>query len=321
MRKWFFLFLLVVPKPSISQTFNSQIVVNADLVDQTNRQIFETLERALNEFVNTQSWTDREFLPQERIRCSFVLTLTSYKNNQFEGTLQVQSLRPIFNTDYESPLLNFLDKDIVFSYQEFQPLFFNEALYQSNLISLFSFYSYIILGMDADSFEPNGGSVYFEKAQQIVNLAQQSKISGWNQNDGNRNRFWLIDTLRSNTFKEFREAQYVYHRNGLDQMTLEGSEGKQKIAEAITLLEKLYQRRPNAFLLQLFFDAKSQELVDVLSGGPKIELAATRKTLERIAPFFGQNGDRSKINFSLSEALFSAIFEWVKVKSCYNHFP
>lgn len=287
MRKWFFLFLLVVPKPSISQTFNSQIVVNADLVDQTNRQIFETLERALTEFVNTQSWTDREFLPQERIRCSFVLTLTSYKNNQFEGTLQVQSLRPIFNTDYESPLLNFLDKDIVFSYQEFQPLFFNEALYQSNLISLFSFYSYIILGMDADSFEPNGGSVYFEKAQQIVNLAQQSKISGWNQNDGNRNRFWLIDTLRSNTFKEFREAQYVYHRNGLDQMTLEGSEGKLKITEAIALLEKLYQRRPNAFLLQLFFDAKSQELVDVLSGGPKIELAATRKTLERIAPFFG----------------------------------
>ncbi|MGA0430914.1 MAG: DUF4835 family protein [Flavobacteriaceae bacterium] len=287
MRKWFFLFLLVVPKPSISQTFNSQIVVNADLVDQTNRQIFETLERALTEFVNTQSWTDREFLPQERIRCSFVLTLTSYKNNQFEGTLQVQSLRPIFNTDYESPLLNFLDKDIVFSYQEFQPLFFNEALYQSNLISLFSFYSYIILGMDTDSFEPNGGSVYFEKAQQIVNLAQQSKISGWNQNDGNRNRFWLIDSLRSNTFKEFREAQYVYHRNGLDQMTQDGSEGKQKITEAITLLEKLYQRRPNAFLLQLFFDAKSQELVDVLSGGPKIELAATRKTLETIAPFFG----------------------------------
>jgi hypothetical protein len=216
-----------------------------------------------------------------------VLTLTNYENNQFEGTLQVQSLRPVFGTDFDSPVLNFLDKDIVFTYQEYQPLFFNAAVYQSNLISLFSFYTYIILGMDADSFARNGGNHYFEQAQQIVNLAQQSKIAGWNQNDGNRNRFWLIDNLRSNMFTEFREAQYVYHREGLDQMTSDGLLAKKNFSQAIELLKKLYQRRPNAFLLQLFFDAKVQEIVDVLSDGPKIELEDTKKTLATIAPFFG----------------------------------
>ncbi|MFZ9057031.1 MAG: DUF4835 family protein [Flavobacteriaceae bacterium] len=287
MRNYLFLLLMLLPGFHYGQALNSQIVVNADLVDQTNRQIFETLERALTEFINTQSWTNQEYLPQERIRCSFVLTLTGYENNQFEGTLQVQSLRPVFGTDYDSPVLNFLDKDIVFTYQEYQPLFFNAAVYQSNLISLFSFYTYIILGMDADSFARNGGNHYFEQAQQIVNLAQQSKIAGWNQNDGNRNRFWLIDNLRSNMFTEFREAQYVYHREGLDQMTSDGLLAKKNFSQAIELLKKLYQRRPNAFLLQLFFDAKVQEIVDVLSDGPKIELEDTKKTLATIAPFFG----------------------------------
>jgi len=287
MRNYLFLLLMLLPGFHYGQALKSQIVVNADLVDQTNRQIFKTLERALTEFINTQSWTNQEYLPQERIRCSFVLTLTSYENNQFEGTLQVQSLRPVFGTDFDSPVLNFLDKDIVFTYQEYQPLFFNAAVYQSNLISLFSFYTYIILGMDADSFARNGGNHYFEQAQQIVNLAQQSKIAGWNQNDGNRNRFWLIDNLRSNMFTEFREAQYVYHREGLDQMTSDGLLAKKNFSQAIELLKKLYQRRPNAFLLQLFFDAKVQEIVDVLSDGPKIELEDTKKTLATIAPFFG----------------------------------
>ena len=124
MRNYLFLLLILLPGFHYGQALNSQIVVNADLVDQTNRQIFETLERALTEFINTQSWTNQEYLPQERIRCSFVLTLTNYENNQFEGTLQVQSLRPVFGTDYDSPVLNFLDKDIVFTYQEYQPLFF-----------------------------------------------------------------------------------------------------------------------------------------------------------------------------------------------------
>src|SRR6056300_1990678 len=151
-----FLFLVSLI-PLKAQELNAQVIVNSDLVNQTNQQIFKTLERSLNEFLNTQVWTNQDLLPQEKITCSFVFNLTNYSNDQFEATLQVQSQRPVFDSNYDSPVLNFLDKDIVFTYQEFQPLFFNRASFESNLVSLISFYAYIILSIDADSFALYGG--------------------------------------------------------------------------------------------------------------------------------------------------------------------
>ena len=269
-----------------AQELESQVVVNADLVDQTNRQIFETLEQSLNEFINSRSWTQRDFLPQERIKCSFVLTLTSYSNNRFEGNLQIQSQRPIFDSNYDSPLFNYLDNDVSFTYQEYQPLIYNPAIFQSNLVSLLSFYIHIILGLDAASFEKNGGANYFELAQKITNLAQQSKLMGWNQNDGIRNRFWLIDSLRSNTFEEYRQALYQYHREGMDQMVSSPMKAKESIVSSIETLYGLYERRPNAFLLQVFFDAKAGELVDVFTGGPRVGINNMISQLRRMAPFF-----------------------------------
>ena len=269
-----------------AQELESQVVVNADLVDQTNRQIFETLEQSLNEFINSRTWTQRDFLPQERIKCSFVLTLTSYSDNRFEGNLQIQSQRPIFDSNYDSPLFNYLDNDISFTYQEYQPLVYNPAIFQSNLVSLLSFYIHIILGLDAASFEKNGGANYFDLAQKITNLAQQSKLIGWNQNDGIRNRFWLIDSLRSNTFREYRQALYQYHREGMDQMVSDPMKAKESLVSSIQTLYKLYSRRPNAFLLQVFFDAKAGELVDVFTGGPRVGVNNMIGQLRRMAPFF-----------------------------------
>lgn len=269
-----------------AQELESQVVVNADLVDQTNRQIFETLEQSLNEFINSRTWTQRDFLPQERIKCSFVLTLTSYSDNRFEGNLQIQSQRPIFDSNYDSPLFNYLDNDISFTYQEYQPLVYNPAIFQSNLVSLLSFYIHIILGLDAASFEKNGGANYFDLAQKIANLAQQSKLIGWNQNDGIRNRFWLIDSLRSNTFREYRQALYQYHREGMDQMVSDPMKAKESLISSIETLYKLYSRRPNAFLLQIFFDAKAGELVDVFTGGPRVGINNMIGQLRRMAPFF-----------------------------------
>jgi hypothetical protein len=269
-----------------AQELESQVVVNADLVDQTNRQIFETLEQSLNEFINSRTWTQRDFLPQERIKCSFVLTLTSYSDNRFEGNLQIQSQRPIFDSNYDSPLFNYLDNDISFTYQEYQPLVYNPAIFQSNLVSLLSFYIHIILGLDAASFEKNGGANYFDLAQKIANLAQQSKLIGWNQNDGIRNRFWLIDSLRSNTFREYRQALYQYHREGMDQMVSDPMKAKESLVSSIQMLYKLYSRRPNAFLLQIFFDAKAGELVDVFTGGPRVGINNMIRQLRRMAPFF-----------------------------------
>lgn len=279
-------FLLLFALSTPAQELETQVVVNADLVDQTNRQIFETLERSLNEFFNSRTWTNREYLPQERLKCSFVLTLTAYSDNRFEGNLQVQSQRPIFDSNYDSPLFNYLDNDVVFTYQEYQPLVYNPSIFQSNLISLLSFYVHIILGLDAASFEQNGGSTYFDTAQRIANLAQQSKLVGWNQNDGIRNRFWLIDSLRSNTFIEYRQALYQYHRQGMDQMVVAPDEAKIAIIQAIETLYSLFNRRPNAFLLQVFFDAKSQEMVDIFSGGPQVDISTMVSQLKRMAPFF-----------------------------------
>src|SRR5210317_657991 len=285
----FFLFLTLVlfSRQLNAQELNAQVIVNSDLVNQTNQQIFKTLERSLNEFINTQVWTNQKFLTQEKITCSFVFNLSAYNNDRFEATLQVQSQRPVFNTNYDSPVLNFLDKDIVFSYQEFQPLFFNTSSFESNLVSLISFYAYVILGLDADSFAPNGGNPYFETARQIVNLAQNTSRKGWKPSDGIRNRFWLIDGLRSNAFREYRQVLYAYHRNGLDQMTTDPVAGKQALMESIQQLEPLYQRRPDTFLIQIFFDAKVEEIVNIFTEGPKVDFKKTEVVLKKIAPFFG----------------------------------
>ena len=277
-----------------SQELNAQVIVNSDLVNQTNQQIFKTLERTLKEFINTQVWTDEVFLNQEKITCSFVFNLSAYSNDQFEATLQVQSERPVYQTNYDSPVLNFLDKDITFSYQEFQPLFFNESSFESNLISLISFYAYVIIGLDADTFLQNGGNRYFEKARQVVNLAQSSVRRGWKPGDGLRNRFWLIDSLRSNTFKEYRQTMYNYHRSGLDKMTNDPIAGKKALMLSIQDLEPLFQRRPNAFLLQLFFDAKVEEIVNLFQEGPKIDFKKTEDVLKKIAPFFGSRWKQIK---------------------------
>ena len=282
------IFLLFSTIKLEAQELNAQVVVNADLVNQTNQQIFQTLEQSLNEFINTRIWSTKPFLNRERITSSFLFTLTSYSGNQFKATLQVQSQRPIFETNYDSPIINYLDKEVVFTYQEYQPLFYNQSEFESNLVSIISFYVYIILGLDADSFKPFGGNPYFEQAQQIVNLAQQTEINAWKPNAANRrNRHELIDNLRSNTFREYRATLYQYHRKGLDEMISNADEGKRAMMEAINNLESLFNRRPNAFLLQLFFDAKVDEIVNIFSDGPKVNFDEIISTLKKIAPFFG----------------------------------
>ena len=287
MRKILLSFLLTLSLTKTdAQELNAQFVVNADLVDQTNQQIFETLEGSLYEFINSQSWSTQDFFPQEKITCSFVLNLSSYNASKFEGTLQIQSQRTIFDSNYDSPVLNFLDKDISFTYQEFQPLFYSPASYESNLVSLISFYVYIIMGINSDSLQFKGGDSYFEQAQRIVNLSQQSGAMGWKQNDSNRNRFWLSDTMRSNTFREYREALYNYHRKGLDLMTENPMEAKNNIINALLPLENLYDRRPNAMLLQMFFDAKADEIVNLFSDGPEVDFDRASKMLKKIAPFY-----------------------------------
>ena len=292
---FFFLIFFVFIHKIISQELNAQVIVNSNLVNQTNQQIFQTLEKSLNEFLNNQSWTNKEFLSNEKITCSFIFTLSSYKNDKFEGTLQVQSQRPVFDSNYDSPVLNFLDKDIEFKYQEFQPLFFNKSSFESNLVSIVSYYSFLIIGLDMDTFKLNGGSFSFDNAQTIVNLARQSGFKGWNPNESDRNRFWLIESILSNSFNDYRESLYIYHKKGLDFMTNNNFEAKISILESINNLEKVYNVRPDSYLLQIFFDAKSDEIVNIFSGGPKVDLNSTLSVLKKISPFFNSKWKQIKM--------------------------
>lgn len=287
MNRFFSFCVLFIFSVSVfTQELRCEVVVNSDLVNQTNQQVFSTLQKSIQEFMNSQVWTSQKWNSEERINCSLILNLTRYSDNNFEGTLQVQSQRPIYASNYNSPILNFQDIDISFSYQEFQPLFYNSNRYDSNLISILSFYAYMIIGLDSDTFKPQGGQLFYSYAQKISNLAQQSKNDGWISTGNRKNRYWLVDSILSNAFKEFRTTNYQYHRKGLDLMTSDQFTAKTNIANSLSNLSELNKRRPNSFLIQLFFDAKSQEIVNIFSDGIKIELDATKQLLRRVAPFF-----------------------------------
>ena len=282
------LFLLLIFNLKLfSQTVNCNFVLNSDFVDQTNQQVFSTLEKSVNEFMNSNLWNDKSLEAHQRVKFNLILNLNSYVGSNFTGTLQVQVERPVYESTYLTPIFNFLDKDISFQYDEYQPLFYNPVSFESNLISILSFYVYVAMGMEADTFRINSGTTFFKEAQKIVSLAQQNNIKGWNQSDGTRNRFWLVDTLLSNTFREYRTVQYEYHRRGMDFMTTDLIKAKKGVLFSLEKFLPLYKRRPNAFLIQTFFDAKSDEIVDIFSQGPEIEIKQTLKTLNKIAPYFG----------------------------------
>ena len=287
MRKYIILALLIaLPFVLKAQELNAVITVNSDQVGQTNQQIFKTLERSLNDFVNKTKWTNRTYTEVEKLNVRMFVTVTEYQNNRFKASLQLQSSRPVYNTSYESPVFNYKDNQFNFEYTEFQPLVFNENVFESNLVGVVAYYAYIMLGIDADTFELNGGTDFYRKAQNIVTQAQGSSAAGWSQDTSERTRFELVDNLLSNTFKEYRVAMYNYHRKGLDILADNNSTGKQVIAGTMRLLETLVKRRPNAFLIQTFFDAKSEEIQNVFSDGPKVDIVQLKETLNKIAPLY-----------------------------------
>ncbi|MCL6265669.1 DUF4835 family protein [Flagellimonas myxillae] len=284
----FVLFVLALSLSQITfaQELNCTITVNSDQVGQTNQQIFRTLERSLNDFVNKSKWTDRTYKENERVSARMFITVTQYESDRFEANIQIQSSRPVFNTSYESPIFNYKDNAFNFQYQEFQPLVYNENVFDSNLVGVISYYVYVILGLDADTFSLEGGDDMFRKAQNIVTQAQGSNFSGWSQETGERSRFELVDNLMSNSFREYRIAMYNYHRKGLDILGDNNSTGKQVVAGSMRLFETLIKRRPNAFLIQTFFDAKSEEIRNIFSDGPKVDIVKLKETLNRVAPFY-----------------------------------
>ncbi|MGY0392105.1 type IX secretion system protein PorD [Bizionia sp. KMM 8389] len=280
-----FLFVLM-SLTSYSQELNCNVVVNAQFTGNENLQVFKTLETQLKEFVNNTKWTNKEYGSQERVACGMFINITEYSSDVFKATIQVQSSRPVYGSSYNTPIYNINDKDFTFQYVEFQNLLYNQNQFESNLISVIAFHVYMILGLDADTFEPQGGDRFLKQAQTIVNYSQQENAKGWKLEDGLQTRFALIDNLMSPTFKEYRQVMYNYHRLGLDTMSADQKKSKELIAEAITGFDVMNRRRPNSFLLRTFFDAKGDEIEQIFSSGPNVEITELLSTLNRVAPMY-----------------------------------
>ena len=284
MRRLILILFLSASLFSFSQELNCEIVVNAQQTGNENLPVFKTLEKQLKEFINNTKWTNKVFTPQERINSSMVINVTAYNNDSFIASLQIQSSRPVFNSSYVTPVYNYNDGDFAFRYVEFQDLIFNKNQFVSNLVSVLAFHVYMILGIDADTFALKGGEEYYKQAEIILNYSQQENFKGWNLADGRQTRYILITNTLSPTYKEYRNVLYSYHLEGLDVMNENPKIAKEIIARSFDQLKELNTRRPNSFLLRTFFDAKSDEIEQIFSGGPSVNIAETKEILTKIAP-------------------------------------
>ena len=283
-----FIKLLVVFLISLqinAQELRATVTINSDNISGSNKQVFKTLERSLIEFVNQKKWTNKNFKQQEKIDCSFILTITEQpSSNEFVGNIQVQSSRPVYGSSYLTPVFNFKDNDFSFRYTEYENLEYNPNGFDSNLVSVITYYVYMILALDSDTFAKNGGEEYFRNAENVVNQAQQGGYIGWGSTNSGATRFKLIDDILSGTYDGYRSALYTYHMQGLDLMHTDKTNAKKNIEESILMLKGIYNRRPNALLIRVFMDSKADEIVDVFSDGPRFDTGFLIEDLTKISP-------------------------------------
>jgi hypothetical protein len=269
-----FILTITLIQFATAQELQAKFTIVANKVStQVDKKIFQTLQTAVTNFLNNRKWTNDTYQPQEKIKCNFLLTIDDYSgDNVFKATLTIQSARPVYNTSYESPIINFQDPSIQFKYVEFQPVEFNENRIQgsdplaANLTAVLAYYVNIILGMDYDSFSPRGGDPYFQKAQYIVNNAPEgSDIIGWKAFEGLRNRFKLVQGFTDSRFNLVHDAIYAYYRNGFDKFYENETDGRNGVLSALNYLNTLNTENPGSMVLQFFFQGKSNELVKIFS--------------------------------------------------------
>ncbi len=253
-----------------AQELKCNVQVVSQKISGSNKQVFETMQNAIFEFMNNRVWTDHVYGIEERIECNLMFNITEQLSaDEFRGTLQIQSRRPVFNTNYYTTMFNFVDNDIQFRYIEFEPLEFDLNSHTSNLTSLLAFYAYFIIALDYDSFSYEGGTPYYDNAEKIVINAQNANQKGWKPVDdmSHKNRYWLIKDMIDEEYAPVREFYYRYHRHGLDVMDSKVTEGRAEIAKSLELLQKVYRDRPDPYMhvLRLVFDAKADEFVKIFS--------------------------------------------------------
>ena len=279
--------ILLLAAAAHGQEINFNVKINTQKVVNADPRVFQSLEASLTEFLNNQKWTNDVFDTDERINCNIVLTIQEEKGpTAFEADLAIQSSRPVYGSDYETPILNHLDGDVSFTYEQYQPLQFNKNRYDNNLTTVVAFYAYIILGMDYDSFSPLGGEPFFQTAQDILNTVPSNIATGdggWSTT-GRRNRYWLLENLLSPRVRPLRRAMYTYHREGLDMMGQNLDQARAAVALALQDVAKTDQSYPNSMIVQTFVNAKGNEVVEIFKRGTQQEQAQVIQTMSQIDP-------------------------------------
>ncbi|MCU0462433.1 MAG: DUF4835 family protein [Bacteroidales bacterium] len=283
------IFLVLFPSVSLAQELNCNVQVSAQRIQGSNRQVFENMQRDIYEFMNNTVWTNNVFSYSERIECNFLITLNDQiSSDEFSGTIQIQMKRPVYNTTYNSTILNFVDNNFRFRYVEFQPLEFDPNTHRSSLVSVLAYYTYMILGFDYDSFSPLGGTEYFQMAEKIVTNAQNAPEAGWKPYDGsrNRNRYWLVKNVLDKEYEGVRRFIYEYSINGLDKMESKIAEARTRMVESLKLIQDVYRNKPDPFmyLVQIVVEAKSEELINIFSESFPEEKSRVVEILSEIDP-------------------------------------
>lgn len=283
----YFLFVLLLAffvSELHSQELDCRIQVNAQQIQGTDKSVFETMQKALFEFLNERNWTNHVYSPEERVECSFLLNITKqHSTDDFEGTLQVTSNRPVFESGYSSPMLNLKDNKVRFRYAEGEVFEFSETSH-NELTSLLVYYIYIVLGVDYDSFSPLGGTEYFTIAEKIVNTAQSSPYTGWKAFEGRKNRYWLVENYLNKTYEPIRNYSYIYHRRGLDNMTKNVTDARTSIATEIKMLTPVHKQKANSYIMEMFFEAKADEIIKILKEAPPSESMRAYNVLKEVNP-------------------------------------
>ncbi len=296
--------LVIIPLMGHSQELNCNVQISAQMIQGSNREIFENMQRDIYDFMNNTIWTNNVFSYSERIDCNILINLTDQlSGDEFRGTIQIQLRRPVFNTTYNSTILNFVDNNFQFRYVEFQTLEFDPTTHRFNLISVLAYYTYMILGFDYDTFSPLGGTEFFQMAEKIVTNAQNAPEAGWKPFDGsrNRNRYWLVKNVLNKEYENVRLFNYEYYMRGLDLMESKIGEARMNLSESLKLLQEVFRKRPDPYMyfLQIVIDAKSDELINIYSGAYPEEKGRVLLILNEIDP--ANKAKYEKMNSSSSQ--------------------
>jgi hypothetical protein len=286
MRKLLLFLFIIIANHTMAQELNCTVqVIYSSKTQLTDPTVIQSMQQMVSDFLNTRKWTNDIYQNLERIQCSMVINLTQQlSTTQYNAQVTVSSNRPVYNSSYNTTLLNILDKNWTVTYSSYQPLQFSDNGNNSDFSALLAFYAYVIIGLDYDSFSPKGGTPYFQKAQNIVNEEQNSTVTGWTSISGTVNRYWLASNLLDNDYAPVRQAQYDYHRKGLDKMYDDPDDARAAITSALSAIDNVNQNFPNSMIIQQFFEAKQDELVNIFSGASSPEKTAAYNLLVKLDP-------------------------------------